>query len=66
FTDAYGVDVGLGMNSATLWGWPYPKISLKYGVCFAGCLANEYFVKGGGKTLDAVLPPEGLKMMLGR
>ncbi|MBN2452063.1 MAG: hypothetical protein JXR77_16875 [Lentisphaeria bacterium] len=63
FTDGYGVDVGLGMNSATLWGWPYPTISLKYGVCFAGCLANVYFTKDGGKSLDEVLPAEGLKIL---
>ncbi len=65
-TDAYGVDVGLGMYTSGM-GWVANTVALKYGVCWAGLLANEYFdLKGGARTLDQVLPEEGLKMLLGR
>jgi hypothetical protein len=67
WTLTYGPDVGLGMTSATdPDDEPYPSaISLKYGVCFAGCLANDYFTKKA-RTLDEVLPAAGRKILLGR
>jgi|GEM_PF-2804657 len=64
-TDAYGTDVGLGMDTSTM-GWVANAISLKVGVCWAACLAQVFFDKGAKGTLDEVLPAAGQKMLLER
>lgn len=66
-TDAYGPDVGLGMTSWNLEGWPFPKqAALKSGWTTTFFLSRSIYEGEPGKSVETKLPKQATDILFDR